>query len=350
MSDTLNDKTGGFKVGDKVVLEGVVSGIEASWSHPLKVTMKGGKHAYFRPDHLRHADAAPNATEIAVPLYRTPPDAQKRIEELEAEVESLRGKVASHEAEITLWTKDCERMRKIKADKQVLILHLESKLAAQRRVKAGLNDVIRDRNERIKELEAELAGRKAACRIVSSENQDWRDMVVGKNTRIRQLEGHLASPREVVRLKRRVAELEDTLQKITYLASCNTTCDSSDQCCNTKPAEPATTVDDVATDHIVEPNKMVVAPKGVKERIGCLVMEMRNSDSQKQRCEAAEEIWQSLKEIVELPEPNKHVTIQESNFGGFNVLMDSRFWFFVNSHNALPLAAALIKAAKGGAK
>src|SRR5690606_17238745 len=132
-----------FKVGDKVVLEGVVSEIEASWSYPLKVTMKGGLYDYLRPDHLQHADAAPDAepvcwaniysddsiaihhsemsarefgprhlaTEIAVPLYRVPPDASKRIEELEDEVEYLRGKVASHEAEITLWTKECERMR-----------------------------------------------------------------------------------------------------------------------------------------------------------------------------------------------------------------------------------------------
>lgn len=317
--DALAEKTGGFKVGDKVVLEGVVSEIEASWSFPIKVTMKGGLYDYLRPDHLRHADAVPDAepvcwanfygdgvfsrgfigsrvtfgsreeakmravynpTETAVPLYRVPPDASKRIEELEKQV----------------------------ADKQAHIQHLEAKLSAQRKVKAGMRQAIFDRNERIKELEADV--------------DLLRDLLTFRSK-----------------------------------PTCDTTCDSPDKCCNTKPAEPATTGDDVATDHIVEPNKMTVAPKGVKERIGHALNGIRFHSHNDNPGDLAyvsrgmvDYIRSAVSVIVELPEPNKHVTIQESNFGGFNVLMDSHFWFFVNSHNALPLAAAMVQAARGGAK
>lgn len=334
--DALAEKTGGFKVGDKVVIEGVISVIEVNWNNPLKVKMGGGEYGYFRPDHLRHADAAPDAepvcwanfygfggggvrgcthgskesaertglysaTEIAVPLYRTPPDASKRIAELEKQA----------------------------ADKQAHILHLEGKLSAQRKVKAGLHQAICDRNERIAELEADVESWKEKWRLEYAENQDLRDMLRGKNARI--------------------DLLQDWLAKASAFKSkptCDTTCDSPDKCCNTKPAEPAPTVDDGC-------DSVDVAPKSVKDAINHILDGIRFGGWVDDPSAIAyiskgmvDGIRDALSEIVELPEPNKYVAIRESSCGGFDVLMDNHFWFFVNSHNALPLAAALIKAAQ----
>jgi hypothetical protein len=268
MSDTLNDKTGDFKVGDKVVIEGVVSGIEASWNHPLKVTMKGINYGHFRPDQLRHAAPAP--------------DASKRIEELEKQV----------------------------ADKQAHIQHLETKLSRRARVNTSLRLAIQDRNERIKELESDV----------------------------------------------------DLLQDLLTFRSkptCDTTCDSPNKCCNTKPAEPATTGDGVATDHIVEPNKMVVAPKGVKaEIVG--VLDRINVRRTEDPCAvdyalvlAVDAIRSALGYIVDLPEPKGQIDFIRPDDVlcariKTPVIIDGKVQSKCEA--MLHLAADLIKAANGGAK
>lgn len=166
-------KTGGFKVGDKVLIDGVVSAIEDSYSHPLKVKMSGGKYDYFRPYDLRHAEAyqepvgyvniykdemlggycfdsealakkhvCPNATLTAIPVYRTPqpaPDASKRIAELEGRIDKIKAEAKRWKQQSEMWEK-----RAKKSHKKWTQLYADNQ---------DLRDMLRGKNERIKELE-----------------------------------------------------------------------------------------------------------------------------------------------------------------------------------------------------
>jgi uncharacterized small protein (DUF1192 family) len=367
------EKTGGFKVGDKVVIEGVVSEIEASWNYPIKVKTGSVEYGYFRPDNLRHADTTPDepvcwanfyrddttaythdskdaaerhatsddVEEMAVPLYRVPLYASKRIAELEAEVERLRS-----------------------ADRVKHIQNLESKLSAQCRVKKGLHRAICDRNERIAELEVRIEKIKAEAKrwkvdaIMDSnarrfhadkrheaeeENQDLRDMIAGKNARIALLQDWLAKASAFK------SKPTNAYAMGIDLATPNT-CDSPDKCCNTKPAEPATTVDG-------DCDSVTVAPKGVKaEIVG--VLDRINVRRTEDPCAvdyalvlAVDAIRSALGYIVELPEPKGQIDFIRPDDVlcariKTPVIIDGKVQGKCEA--MLHLAAALVQAAKGG--
>lgn len=290
--DALAEKTGGFEVGDKVVIEGVVSEIEDSYSHPLKVKMSGGKYGYFRPNNLRHADAVPF---YRLPLYHHQPEAKELIAELQKQT----------------------------ADKQAHILRLEEKLSAQRKVKAGLHQAICDRNARIKELEENVESEKETWRLVYAENQDLRDMIAGKNARI--------------------ALLQDWLAKASAFKSkptCDTTCDTPDECCNTKPTVPATTVDG-------DCDSLTVAPKGVKDGIEQLLdtIHFDGDTISFVSKSTVDGIREALDKLVELPEPSEWA-VSITRLG----VPPTEGCGLKFQGNEMDIAAALVQAAKGGAK